>query len=130
MTPLHFPTQRQMCLAKPESPSQQCSINSDIPLFVIKSAGELFSLYQIVLVLFSLIFSCKKSDSLELSIPGLQSDEIFILYIPRARLLRKSLYVKGNNPIPIKVTFGTNGMLPQTVLTKTSGKNIVKAHLA
>lgn len=130
MTPLHFPTQSQMYLAKPESSSQQGLINSVILLFVIKSAREPLSLYQIVLVLFSLIFSCKKFDSPELSIPGLQSDEIFILYIPRARLCRKSLYIKGNNPVSIKVTFRTNGMLPQTVLTKTSGKNIVKAHLA
>lgn len=130
MTPLHFPTQSQMYLAKPEPSSQQCLINPDILLFVIKSARELLSLYQTVLVLFSLIFSRKRFDSLELSIPGLQSDEIFILYIPRTRLCRKSLYIKGNNPIPIKVTFRTNGMLPQTVLTQTSGKNIVKAHLA
>lgn len=85
-------------------------------MFVIKSARELLSLYQIVLVLFSLILSCKRFDSPGLSIPGLQSDEIFVLYIPRARLCRKSLYIKGNNPIPIEVTSRTNGTLPQTVL--------------
>lgn len=130
MRPLHFPTQSQMYLAKPESSSQQGSINSDILLFVIKCARDPLSLYQIVLVLFSLIFSCKKFDSPKMSIPGLQSDEIFILCIPRARLFRKRLYIAGNKPIPIKDTFRTNGMLPQTVLTKTSGKNIVKAHLA
>lgn len=99
-------------------------------MFVIESPRELLSLYHIGLVLFSLIFSCKRFDSPGLSIPGLQSHEIFILYIPRAGLCRKTLYIKGNNPIPLEVTFRTNGTLPQIVLTKTSGKNIVKAHLA
>lgn len=78
-------------------------------LIAVKIAREQPTVYQIVLVLlvFFLVKGLIVIDSL---LPGLQTDEIFILCVSRARVCRKSSYTKGNNPILIKNVFRTNGM--------------------